>query len=583
MPIRRSAGAPPKEDPTPAAAPEKEPKVSSGESSSVAEGQEAPAPATPEGEAEEKTDDGAPVNNKEGEDEEKPTEAEKSESGGAEDQGKKKKKKDVSKKEEVAEEKGKKLKRTIPAWATMSASKLAVTPKTVSLSQPKVEEILLDAIQNCKDRSGASIFTIMKYVTKKYSTMEMDKRTKSLYKRALKRLVEKGAVKQLKGKGFSGSFTIGKVPTNSKKPSATAGIKGTLGEALPLIMTRLCEPKEASYILIKKYLEQHFPQLNVENRPDVLKNCLQRAVEKGFLEQITGKGASGTFQLKRSGNKVLLGGGLLEDAVVAAITAMNEPKCCSISTLRKFLVESSKDKNIYLLLANLKRTLQRCKMMGWMEQITGHGLSGTYQLSYPYYPSPGVLIPEMMEKLKQKEERRIQQQKKKNQASDSDEESDDEDDDDDDEDEEEESSDEEPPPPKRAQKRPAPRGRQPPARKKARASSRKPAKKPAASARKVPAATKAASSRKALPPAKATPQKKAAPAKATPTKKAAPAKATPIKKAAPARTLKTPVVKKMTSRVSKRPSPKKSPAKKQAASSAVKSKTASRKSLRAKK
>ncbi|XP_026881012.2 heterochromatin protein 1-binding protein 3 isoform X2 [Electrophorus electricus] len=594
MPIRRSAGAQPKEDPNPAPTPEKDPKASSGEASSEAEGQEALAPATPEGDERdgegEKSAENAPGGKREGEDGEKPTKGEKSESGGAEEQGKKKKKKDGIKKEDGAEDKGKKMKRTIPAWATMSASKLAVTPKTVSLSQPKVEEVLLDAIQNCKERTGASVFTIMKYVTKKYSTMEMDKRTKSLYKRALKRLVEKGAVKQLKGKGFSGSFTIGKVPTNSKQ-SAMAGVKGTLGEALPLIMTRLCEPKEASYILIKKYLEQHFPQLNVENRPDVLKNCLQRAVEKGYLEQITGKGASGTFQLKKSGNKVLLGGGLLEDAIVAAITAMNEPKCCSISTLRKFLVESYKDQNIYLLLANLKRTLQRCKMMGWMEQITGHGLSGTYQLSYPYYPSPGVLIPEMMEKLKQKEAKKLQQQKRRTQqASDSEEESD--------EDEEEDSEDEEPPPPKRAQKRPAPKGRQPPPRKKAKPSSRKPAraKKPAAPSRKLPAAAAkaAAASRKAppppkatpikkAPPPKATPVKKAPPAKATPVKKAPPAKPTPVKKAAPARTPKTPVVKKMTSRVSKRSPPKKSPAKKQAAPSAVKSKTASRKSLRAKK
>lgn len=29
----------------------------------------------------------------------------------------------------------------------------------------------------------------------------------------------------------------------------------------------------------------------------MLKNCLQRSVEKGYLEQITGKGASGTFQV----------------------------------------------------------------------------------------------------------------------------------------------------------------------------------------------------------------------------------------------------------------------------------------------
>lgn len=48
---------------------------------------------------------------------------------------------------EGGEEKSKKVKRKIPAWATMSASKLACAPKSVSVSQPKVEEILLDAIQ----------------------------------------------------------------------------------------------------------------------------------------------------------------------------------------------------------------------------------------------------------------------------------------------------------------------------------------------------------------------------------------------------------------------------------------------------
>uniref|UniRef100_A0A3B4DMP5 Heterochromatin protein 1-binding protein 3 n=1 Tax=Pygocentrus nattereri TaxID=42514 RepID=A0A3B4DMP5_PYGNA len=404
-----------------------DPKTNSGESTSTEE-QDAPTQAAPEGpenDGGEKPADGATEGETEGEkDGEKTDDGEKSEKGGADEQGKKKKKKKAKKEDkEGADEKSKKVKRKIPAWATMSASKLATAPKSVSLFQPKVEEILLDAIQNCKDRNGASIFTIMKYIMKKYSPMELDKRTKSLYKRALKRLVEKGAVKQLKGKGFSGSFTIGKVPPNSssKKPSASSGMKGTLGESLPLIMTRLCEPKEASYILIKKYLEQHFPQLNVENRPDVLKNCLQRSVEKGYLEQITGKGASGTFQLKKSGNKVLLGGGLLEDAIVAAITAMNEPKSCSISTLRKFLLENFKDQSVYL----LGKTLQRCKMMGWMEQITGHGLSGSYQLCYPYYPSPAVLSQS---------------------SDDSDEEEEEEE-----EEEDEESEDEEPPPRKRSE------------------------------------------------------------------------------------------------------------------------------------
>lgn len=51
--------------------------------------------------------------------------------------------------------------------------------------------------QSCKERSGASSITIMKYVMKKYPSVEMDKKTKNLYKRALKRLVEKGTVKQV--------------------------------------------------------------------------------------------------------------------------------------------------------------------------------------------------------------------------------------------------------------------------------------------------------------------------------------------------------------------------------------------------
>lgn len=41
-----------------------------------------------------------------------------------------------------------------------------------------------------------------------------------------------------------------------------------------------------------------------------------------------------------------MSGGLLEDAIVAAITAMNEPKTCSITILRKFLMEKQDQKNV---------------------------------------------------------------------------------------------------------------------------------------------------------------------------------------------------------------------------------------------
>ncbi|XP_048029189.1 heterochromatin protein 1-binding protein 3 [Megalobrama amblycephala] len=557
MPIRRSAAAPPKEDATPANAPEgdapAEGSAPVGEKEKEKEKDSSTEPATTEdkkagGDGEEANADGEEQAKDDGE----TPDGEKTEEAAAE-QGKSKKKKVkdvVAKIDKEGDDKGKKVKKKIPAWATISANKLA----SASLSQPKVEEILIEAIESCKERSGASSITIMKYVMKKYPSVEMDKKTKNLYKRALKRLVEKGTVKQLKGKGFSGSFAIG------KKSASSAGAKETLGESLPLIITRLCEPKEASYILIKKYLEQYFPQLNVENRPDVLKNCLQRSVEKGYLEQITGKGASGTFQLKKAGNKVLMGGGLLEDAIVAAITAMNEPKTCSITILRKFLMEKQDQKNVRIVVPNLKRTLQKCKMMGWMEQISGHGLSGSYQLSYPYYPSPAVLFPEMMEKLKQKEGQKL----KRKRSDDSDEESEA---DSEEESEEEESEEDEPPRRKRNQRRnrqPASKARQ---NKRAKTVSRK----PPASKRSV------APAKKAPPPAK----KPAAASKAASKKAPAPVKATPVKKAAPTSKPKTPIAKKMTSRGSKRPSPK--AAKKEATESAVKAKPAARKSLRSRK
>ncbi|KAG7478453.1 hypothetical protein MATL_G00080800 [Megalops atlanticus] len=489
---------------------------------------------------------------------EKGAEEEKTPEEGAE--GEKKEEKDAGKEKE----KVKKVKRTIPAWASVTASKRGRAQKgNMSLhSQPKLDDILVEAIQASKERSGASAYAITKYITRKYASLELDRR-KFLMRKALKRLVEKGIVKQLKGKGFSGSFAIGKLPPKPsvQKPVVAPGVKAeTLGDTLPLIITRLCEPKEASYVLIKKYLEKHFPKLNVEHRPEVLKTALQKAVEKGHLEQITGKGASGTFQLKRSGDKPLLKGGALEDAILTAITAMNEPKSCSIALLRKFLMETNKDSKAYMLVSNLKRTLKRCKMMGWMEQVTGSGLNGTYQLCYPYYPSPAILFPE-----KQSQESESESESE----SEEEEESDDE-------------SEEEPPPRKRSvqRKRPPSKARHPPSARTAKGKRPAPAKRPAPPAKRAaPPAKKAAPPpKKAAPPARKVVPPAKKPKAALSKKAPLPPKATPTKKAAPASKPKTPVAKKLTSRV-----PKKSSSRKTASRSPVKAKPAARTSLRSKK
>uniref|UniRef100_A0A3B4AH61 Heterochromatin protein 1-binding protein 3 n=1 Tax=Periophthalmus magnuspinnatus TaxID=409849 RepID=A0A3B4AH61_9GOBI len=257
--------------------------------------------------------------------------------------------------------KGKKVKRTIPAWASIASNK-KVPVTNYAGTQHKLDNILVEAITVCSfnSRSGVSYQSLFKYIVQKYPSMDLDKK-KFLIKKAMKKQLGNGSIKQV-----TACFSI----NSCRKHDFYLDNAESLGDALPLIITRLCQPKEASYTLIKKYLMQHFPALNVEKRPDILKAALVRAIEKGQVEQITGKGASGTFQLKRPGNKIQLKGSTLDDAIVAAITAMNEPKTCSTTTL----------------LSSLRRTLTKCKVLGWMEQITGHGFTGTYRLSFPYYP-----------------------------------------------------------------------------------------------------------------------------------------------------------------------------------------------------
>ncbi|KAE8594836.1 hypothetical protein XENTR_v10019815 [Xenopus tropicalis] len=452
MPIRRAVNSSAQETPPknrPAESEEKaEADASSEESASTGEEQETETPPATSSETEQ------------------PKESEPEEEKKGEGQIAEETKKEGEK--EQSKEKEKKVKKTIPSWATLSASQRARAQKQIhvsSSSRPKMDAILTEAIKACFQKSGASVVAIRKYIISKYPSLELERRG-YLLKQALKRELERGIIRQVKGKGASGSFVViqnsGKSAAKSrdrKKSGASAAAAGDqpsvkLEDILPLAFTRLCEPKEASYSLIKKYLSQHYPKLKVDIRPQLLKNALQRAVEKGQLEQITGKGASGTFQLKRAGDKPLLVGGAFEDAILSAITAMNEPKTCSTTAIKKYVLENHPGVNSSFQVHLLKRTLQKCEKNGWLEQISGKGFSGTYQLCFPYYPSPYVLFPE---KPHEKEEE---------------EESEEEESDEEEESEEEESEEEEPPPKRRMQKKAAPaksRSRAPPPKPKKRA------------------------------------------------------------------------------------------------------------------
>uniref|UniRef100_A0A8C5VDI9 Heterochromatin protein 1-binding protein 3 n=1 Tax=Microcebus murinus TaxID=30608 RepID=A0A8C5VDI9_MICMU len=238
-------------------------------------------------------------------------------------------------------EKEKKVKKTIPSWATLSASQLA-----------------RQAIKACFQKSGASVVAIRKYIIHKYPSLELERRSYLL--------------KQIKGKGASGSFVVVQKSRKTHQKSRNRKKRSSAVDPEPQVKLEdvLSLAFTPSYSLIGKYVSQYYPKLRVDTRPQLLKN----------LEQITGKGVLGTFQLKKSGEKPLLGGSLIEYAILSAIAAMNKLKTCSTTALKKYVLENHPGTNSNYQMDLLKKTLQKCKKNGWMEQISGKGFSCTFQL-----------------------------------------------------------------------------------------------------------------------------------------------------------------------------------------------------------
>ncbi|ELW72893.1 E3 ubiquitin-protein ligase SHPRH [Tupaia chinensis] len=113
---------------------------------------------------------------------------------------------------------------------------------------PPTRVMILTAVKEMNGKKGVSILSIYKYVS---STYRYDvQRNRSLLKRMLKCLIFEGLVKQIKGHGFSGTFTLGKnykeedihdktrkqavgSPRKLQKESRKSGNKDTDSEYLP--------------------------------------------------------------------------------------------------------------------------------------------------------------------------------------------------------------------------------------------------------------------------------------------------------------------------------------------------------------
>ena len=110
---------------------------------------------------------------------------------------------DDAKVEEEVKKKKKPAKKTVPDWATLSEAARKSLPKA-QMTKPKVQDSIIAAISTCGDSKGlVSASTIRSFVMKENPALP-----KMVLKKAVIKAAERGLIKQVKGKGFSGSFKV---------------------------------------------------------------------------------------------------------------------------------------------------------------------------------------------------------------------------------------------------------------------------------------------------------------------------------------------------------------------------------------
>jgi len=299
--------------------------------------------------------------------------------------------------------------KVVPAWASISDEARKNLSKA-RLPKPKVQDAVLAAMAACADSKGlVSAGAIRKFVQEDNPDLP-----KMVLKKAVAKAIERGLIKQVKGKGFAGSFKLESAKNIAKSGKSGAKAKEGKGKAkatgpklapleneFPGIFTWACNPKEASIPLIRKYLTKHYPDLDVVDNPKQFRKALESGENKGQLRRVTGQGFSGTFALVDEADKT---GAKFEDALENAIIAMSEPKQVSVTTLRDYLSVYHPEYNTDQRPTVLKNALERSVAKGWLRQISGKGFAGTYRLMHPYYPSPRELWGKYFVEKKEKDE-----------------------------------------------------------------------------------------------------------------------------------------------------------------------------------
>ncbi|XP_060071468.1 heterochromatin protein 1-binding protein 3-like [Ylistrum balloti] len=161
----------------------------------------------------------------------------------------------------------------------------------------------------------------------------------------------------------------------------------SVSDTFSLAITYMSDPKDASVTKIKKYIGDHYPSADTDTR---LKKALEKGVEKGLWEQVSGTGSTGKFRLlaedfNPSDAKSM------EDMVCQAIVACHEPKQASAGLIKKYIMEYHPEFGIDNKPHLYKGALKRACLTNKIRQLSGIGASGSFQLVGSFYPSPAIL------------------------------------------------------------------------------------------------------------------------------------------------------------------------------------------------
>lgn len=137
-----------------------------------------------------------------------------------------------------------------PAAPAKAAKKLQ-QPSEGTKSSPSVNELILRAVSESKERNGVSLPALKKFLIASGYDVE---KNKARVKIAVRSLVTKGAMVQTRGTGASGSFKMNKQaaepkaskPAAKKAPAAAKKPKGTAAKKSPSKAKKTSAEKKAA-------------------------------------------------------------------------------------------------------------------------------------------------------------------------------------------------------------------------------------------------------------------------------------------------------------------------------------------------